>query len=498
MVGLRADDHWDATASGSPDAVLQTIDDAAVWIKQRLKSSGGSSKSLPMLCLDTDGAVCTWTRPEDTSPDMIASAIDQLEAGNDEDSLDAGMHSAMGERFPNLPLEVHYEALSDDQTSEGSRRVVIATPDIPARLLIDHLDSMGIRIGRVESLWSLIARTWDPGAPHRSSSRNAQRVISTDDPVCGSVILDPKQSRLIWTWSKEGRLIATGSMRIQPGSTGPVLQKDDLSRLCADWLGWASQLGVVPMRVVLVVPELEEGLDLPHIGSMFSKHWYSATVDLITEPDPILSTLRAIQGIEDDPFENDASQSPHSSLTFGGQLTHRPGRAHRSMYRWAGAALVFAGLGIGWTAWTLWSAGTETSTQAKQVRSEMVRNAMTLQPPIADIRGLTYELQARLNLLLAKSGPVSVTPTKPVMEELETISYVLGMSGIEIDSIQLTHTLVKVQIRVNDLQLAEQINEAFRSIDGSHLQWRTSPDLKNRGEQIEASYTATWDSGSTS
>ncbi len=84
------------------------------------------------------------------------------------------------------------------------------------------------------------------------------------------------------------------------------------------------------------------------------------------------------------------------------------------------------------------------------------------------------------------------------MEELETISYVLGMSGIEIDTIQLTHTLVKVQIRVNDLQLAEQINEAFRSIDGSHLQWRTSPDLKNRGEQIEASYTATWISGSTS
>lgn len=498
MVGLRADDHWDATSGGSPEAVLQTIDDAAAWIRQRLKAGSGSTKSLPMICLDTDGAICTWTRPEDTNPEMIASAIDQLDADSDEDALDGSMQSSMGERFPNLPLEVNYTSLSDDQTSEGSRRVVIATPDISVRLLIDHLDSMGIRIGRVESIWTLIAHAWDPGAPHRSTSRNSQRVVSTDDPVCGTVILDPSRSRLIWTWSKQGKLIASGSMRVQAGSTGPALQIDDLSRLCADWLGWASQLGVVPMRVVLVVPEVEEGLDRAQIGNMFSKHWASATVDLVTEADPILATLRAIQGIEDDSFADSIAQSSHSSPTFGGQLTHRAGRTHRSMYRWAGAALMFAGMGIGWTAWTYWNQGSQTASEAKVIRSKMVQKAMALQPPIIEMRGLTFELQARLNLLLAKSGPVKVTPTKPVMEELETISFVLGMSGIEIDSIQLTHTLVKVQIRVNDLQLAEQINEAFRSIDGSHLQWRATPGLKNRGEQIEASYTATWNSGSSS
>lgn len=497
MVGQHSDDHWDATTGGTPDAVLQTIEDAAIWIRQRLKAGSGSSKFLPMLCMDTDGAVCTWTKPEDTSPEMIASAIDQLDADHDDQALEGGYHSSMGERFPNLPLEVNYEALSDQQTSEGSRRAVIATPDIPARLLIDHLDSMGIRIGRVESIWTLIARVWDPGSPHRSSSRDSQRVISTDDPVCASVVLDPSRSRLIWTWSQKGELIASGSIRVQPGAEGPVLQTGDISRLCADWLGWGSQLGVVPMRVVLVVPEVESGLDRSQIGSMFAKHWSSATVDLISENDPVLTTLRAIQKIEDTDLE--PSSKPGSDH-FGGQLTNRPGRSHRSMYRWASVALIVASAGIGWTAWSLWSRGSETSAKARTVRSGMVEQAMTLQPPIADMRGLTFELQARLNLLLAKSGPVTVTPSKPIFEELETISFVLGMSGIEIDTIQLTSTAVKVQVRVDsdDLQLAEQINEALRTIEGSNLLWRATPDLKTRGTQIEASYTATWNTGSTS
>jgi hypothetical protein len=301
LAGIRlirhsADDRWDATVGGSTDAVLETIEDGAVWIRQRLKSGSGSSKSLPLLCLDTDGAVCTWTKPEDTNPEMIAAAVDQLDAGHDDEGLEGGYQSTMGERFPNLPLEVHYESLADDQTSEGSRRAVIATPDVPARLLIDHLDSMGIRIGRVESIWSLIARAWDPGAAHRSSARDSQRVVSTDDPVCGSVILDPSRSRLIWTWSKQGQLIAAGSMRVGHGAQGLAITSSDLSRLCSDWLGWASQLGVAPMRVVLVIPEIEDGLDRNQIGSVFAKHWPTATLDLVTESDPILATLRAVQG----------------------------------------------------------------------------------------------------------------------------------------------------------------------------------------------------------
>jgi len=496
MVGSHADDHWNATAGGTPDAVLETIDDAAVWIKQRLKAGGGSAKSLPILCLDTDGAICTWTKPEDTDPDMIAAAIDQLDADHDELSLDGGVHSSMGERFPNLPLEVHYESLSDEQTSEGSRRAVVATPDVPARLLIDQLDSMGIRIGRVENIWALIAAAWDPGAPHRSTSsraRDAQRVISTDDPVCGCIVLDPNRSRLIWTWSKCGQLIAAGSMRVGQTSQGHTLHQSDLSRLCADWIGWASQLGVAPMRVVLVMPDTDEGLDQSQIASQFASHWPMATTDLITDPDPILATLRATLMISEN-----GQDIPAGKNASGSELTNRPGRSHRSMYRWAGVALVLAGAAVGWTGITLYGQGSETRRQAKSIRSQMVQQIMKLQPPISDLRLPTAELQARLNLLVARTGPMQVTPTKPILEELDTISFVLGMSGIEIDTIQITHTVVKLKIRTADLALAEQINEALRAIDGSHLQWRATPELNNRGNQIEATFTAVWNNGSTS
>jgi hypothetical protein len=168
------------------------------------------------------------------------------------------------------------------------------------------------------------------------------------------------------------------------------------------------------------------------------------------------------------------------------------------MYRWAGAALILGAAAVGWTAMTLYAQGSKTASEAKRVRSEMVGEIMKLQPPITDLRLPTAELQARLSRLVSRTGPMQVTPTKPVLEELETISFVLGMTGIEIDSIQLTHTLVKVKIRTKDLSLAEQINEALRSIEGSHLQWRPQPELSNRGEQIEATFSAVWNTGSSS
>ena len=491
LVGGHSDDHWNATTGGTPEAVLETIDDAAVWIRQRLKSGGGASKLLPILCLDTDGAVCTWTKPEDTTPEMINAAIDQLDSDH-EDDLEGTIPSSMGERFPNLPLEVNYESLSHEQTSDGSRRAVVAAPDIPARLLIDQLDSMGIRIGRVENIWSLIAQSWDPGAPHRSSSssssRASQRVISTDDPICGCVVLDPHRSRLIWTWSKEGQLLAAGSMCVNQGAEGPQFHESDLSRLCADWIGWASQLGVAPLRVVLVLPEHEDGLDANQFGSVFTKHWPTATTDLVTDPDPILATLRAALTIQEGATEQ------HSQS----DLSNRPGRSHRKMYRWAGAALVIAGVAVGWTATSLYAQGSATMDEAKSIRSGMVEEIMKLQPPITQLRLPTVELQARLDRLISRSGPMQVTPTKPILEELETISYVLGMSGIEIESIQLTHTLVKIQIRVNDLALAEQINQSLRSIEGSNLQWRPQSELSRRGNLIEAAFSAVWNTGSSS
>lgn len=486
MVGAHADDHWDASSGGTPDAVLETIDDAAVWIRQRLKSGGGSPKTLPILCLDTDGAICTWTKPEESSAEMISAAIDQMEMGSD-DELEGAYHSSIGERFPNLPLEVNYESLSDEKTSDGSRKAVVATPDVPARLLIDQLDSMGTRIERVENIWSLIARCWDPGSPSRSSVRDSQRVISEETPVAASVVVDPHRARLLWTWSKDGELLAAGSMRIGHNADGLTLQQSDLSRLCADWIGWASQIGVAPLRVVVVLPDEQDGLDRSEISSAFSKHWPGATMDLVHEADPILKTLRTSLELDD-----------HSASSVGTVLTNRPGRSHRSMYRWAAAALLVASVAIGWTGWTLYSRGSETEDRAKSVRSTMVEQIMTLQPPINDLRLPTAELQARLNLLVAKTGPVQIAPTKPVLEELETISYVLGMSGIEIDNLQISQTLVKVKIRTENLSLAEQINEALRSIKGSHIQWRATPDLNRRGDQIEATFTGVWNTGSSS
>ncbi len=482
LVGANTDDRWSAPSSADPDSALDTIDEAGDWIRARLKASAGPSKQLGTLCLDADGSVCAWARPEDASAALIRSSIEDLEEPGEEDALDAPATSALGERFPNLPLEVDFTALDSAQASDGARAAVLATPDVPARLLIDKLDTLGIRVARVESVWHRIAIAWDPNAPHRGSSRDSSRIVSSEDPICASVIVDPDRSRALWVWSRGGALITCGSMRLAHDEHGdPVMSTDALARLTTDWLGWASQLGVAPRRVVIVMPRDEDGVTSSQIGSAISEHWAGATTDLIHDEDPILTTMRAAIGVE---RGEDISE-----------LTNRPGRTHRSMYRWGGAALAAAAIAVGIGAYGMYARAGAINDEARSIRSSTSATITGLNPPLRTPGYPIPELEQRRVELQNRAGPVRVTPNKPIMRELETVSFVVGMPGIEIEQILMTNTSVKMTIRCDDLSLAERVNEALSTIDGSALQWRPSPDLTNRGGKIQADYTALWDTG---
>lgn len=482
LTGANTDDRWSAPSSADPDSALDTIDEAGDWIRARLKAAAGSSKQLGTLCLDADGSVCAWARPEDASAELIRSSIEQLEGPGEEDTLDAPAVSALGERFPNLPLEVDFMSLDAGQASDGARAAVLATPDVPARLLLDKLDALGIRVGRVESVWHRIAVAWDPNAPHRSSSRDSSRIVSSEDPICASVIVDPDRSRALWVWSRAGSLITCGSMRLAHDEHGhPILTTNALSRLTADWLGWASQLGVAPRRVVVVMPRGEDGVTGSQIGSAIAQHWPGATADLIHDEDPILTTMRAAFGVE-----RGEDISP---------LTNRPGRTHRSMYRWGGAGLAITAIAVGIAAYRMYARAGVISDEARSIRSSMSATITALTPPLRTPGYPVPELEQRRVELQNRAGPVRVAPNKPVMRELETMSFVIGMPGIEIEQIALTSTSVKLTVRCDNLSLAERVNEALSSINGSNLQWRPSPDLTNRGGKIQADYTALWSTG---
>jgi len=479
LTGIHADDRLETDTSGAALGVLESVDQAAGWIKSRLRAGSGSSRRLDALCLDADGSVCSWARGEDADAELIRSAVDQYGAEGDDDTLEGAGHSTLGERFPDLPLEVDYQPLDPSHASKGARRAVLATPDVPARLLLDRLDAMGIRVGRVETIWHQIARAWDPGAPHRSSVRDSTRVVSSEEPLCAAVVVDHERSRALWVWSRLGALIAAGSMRLAPGAEDPF-DAPAMARLVNDWLGWSAQLGVSPRRVVLVAPD---GASAPSSGlsARVERHWPDATTDLIVDHDPVLTTIRA---------NIDAGAGEGI-----GPLTHRRGRAHRSMYRWGAGALLMGAALVGVGAYLLLERAGRINDDAAAIERETFEELSAFDPAIANSPFPQGELRQRLRELSTRAGPIEVTESKPMMEALEALSFVIGMPGIEVRSIDLTITSAQLSLFLDDLALAERINEALRSIEGSGLEWSASPDLTTRGERIQAVYRATWDGG---
>lgn len=498
LIGPHTDDTWRAGSGADPTLILESVKEAAGWVKERLGASGKAGE-LDMLCLDADGAVCSWVKPDEADPTLLDAAITNSTQSHDPDALEPEPHAGLSDRFPKLPLELSYEPLDADETSTGSRAAVMATPDVPGRLLKDALDAAGVRVERFTTIWHALAAVWDPGA--NSASRSAQRVVSSDTPIAAVIAMDPSDGRLIWTWSREGRLICAGSARVRlaPGEheTQAILRDEDISRLSSDWLGWSSQLGVSPSRIVVVgepaqvtPPEDPEqgqsssiGLTGAQVGGALNRAWPEATIDLLGHSDPIAETLRLI-----------ATGARGEALTTLTQLTQRPTRVHRSMYRWAGFALTGVAAIVCLFAYQLFSSANAIRSETKQINNQRTELLSAFDPALIMSPLPSRTLETTLQQMQRSQGPIVVAQAKPILQELETISFVLGIPGIEIDKITLNNRNVTAVVRVENIGQAEQINQSLKIIEGSNLVWR-SMNPANRGEKVQATYLASWDDG---
>jgi hypothetical protein len=514
MLSAHSDEQWVAGASVDTSLISQSVDEGAQWIRDRLEAAD-QSRQLSMLCLDPDGAVCSWVKPEDADPTLLDAAITNSDDEIDHDALEAVVHSGLSERFPKLPLELSYELLDPDETSSGSRSAVMALPDVPGRLLKDQLDAMGIRVEKFTTIWHAIASVWDPGAGQSVTS--AQRIVASDAPIVAVIVVDPVDGRLIWTWSRQGKLITAGTQRItmahQEHDRVPMIRNEHIARLSSDWLSWSSQLGVAPSRVLFVgkpaqIKELDAlgsetgeqgssespttadsgsnnlaGLSAGEIGSAISRSWPDATIDLLEHDDPVGETLSKI-----------ATKQRGQDLFTLTNLGNRPTRVHRSMYRWAGMALTMVAIMISIVAYQFLTQADEIRDRTRDIDARKMELITDYDPELARSSYITFDLQKKLEQLRNSGRPLRITQSKPILEELETLSYVFGIPGIEINNIKLTNTAVIVTARVENLILAEQLDQGLESIKGLHLRWNT-PNFKSitSGEQkIEATYTGQW------
>lgn len=493
LVGAHSDDAWAAPAGIAPS---EAAGEGANWVRTTLAETS-KSRSIAVLCLDADGAVCSWVSAPSTDAELVRATIESAAGTGFED--DGGLEGGSHGRFPDLPGETSYEPLGEPGGSGQQRLAVLAVPEVPARMLIDELDTRGVRVGRSISLWHAAAQAWDPSGP---ASNGVARTPAVADhaPATAVVLIDPEAPRLVWCWTLRGALIAGGSIRLRASReedhTGAVVTSASLGRLASEWLSWSVQLGVAPDRIVCVGSvdaDAEGGLDAAAVGDAIGSRWPGASVAVVDDPDPIGTTLRRLVAAEDLGRTTPSEAGPaRSSLTA---LTGRPTRAHRSMHVWAGVALAIGAVGVAAAAFQVWGDKGAIDRETKTVRDERQAMLTEIDPTIAASFFPMRELEALVTRERTALAPDSGFPVPPpVMDQLEIVSLVLGMPGIELVMIDIRSPVgVQAQVRVEDIAMAEDLDQALRAVEGSNVRWSTfRTETRRNDDKITVTFNSTW------
>lgn len=493
VVGAQTDDTWHAPP-GTLDRQVFTA--AASWIGDRLNGRL-TGRTLDRLCLDVDGAVCSWITAASAEPKLVRAVIEQESVHDADDPFaDAGHNGAA--RFPDLPGEVDFEALPAGRLADDgpARTPVFAVPDVAARVFMDALDESGVQVGSCLTLWQAMLKAWAS-----VSAPSGGRVVAENSPVVAVVLCVPGD-RVIWAWGRAEAPIAAGAFRIRPAGGPPdrLLEdgqpqdepgRDDGAdaaiggRLAADWLAWSAQIGKAPARVVWVGPVgAGPGLEGGEITSALRRAAPGATVDVIDEEDPVGLTLRRLAE------RLDAGKEHPAPADHLGALSNRPGRMHRAMYRWLAILLLAASAAMGALAWDFWQQRARALAAITEVRANQRALLEAEAPDLANDRLALLHLRERVS---QARGPatVDIPPPKPVVHELETLAFVLGNPDYELIEIDITSLSITFRVRVDDTMAFEQLQQSLFGIGGSNIAW-TPLNPRQVGGRIEVSGSGTW------
>ena len=546
----RASSH-SANQDSNPANSSFTVAPQAVarFIAAELQSVRGPA-SLALMCLDAEGAVASWvaspTRDRGAIASLIRMGTNNGLAGNDSGDSEASRSKATPlEYFGTDPLASSIEPFVADTidrtnpsnpsnssllgklrlrtgaSSKSSRAAtasdfkpserlgVLAMIDAPARVIIDELDALDIPVESVSSVWHALAASLDP---------TPESVDPAFAPLI-AIVVGTLDGRVLWVWSRARTLVAAGSLRAvvtyasnldaadpaaSASESGPhvTLGADEAARITNDWLAWSAQLCVAPSRVIALLPEgHDDGQGARRFALRLGAAWQDATVDATLASDPLLAVLtRLAQRLDTTPISA-APATPATSLVG---LSTRPGRKHRSMVRWAAAVLLAASVLMIAASILVRSAASDSRAVADTWRGswrEQVQivypTALTPQPGKGPLAIISEEV-ARLGN--ANKPPPAIEPPMPVLEELETLSLILGNADVIVENIDLDSRAANIRILTlcRDVAYAERLELALNQIDGSWAAaWTMAPSgipLNARGTRPEFGVRATYTS----
>jgi len=516
LVGPGLDEAWSPPTEEVIDEqrVVETDRQAVRWVVERLRAAG-LRRELGAVCLDTDGALCLWASLPSTNPTVVAASLAQLRSQSGEaetEGAGGGLLTAVSDGV-GTDRSIQVLCPSDDCDSppqpagEGThapaeparRRLgVLSVPDVPARVILDELDRLGVGVDRVVSFWHAAAEAWDSRS---SAAPDSPRVAASQSVTTAVVVLDPS-GRMVWSWSIDGAVAAAGSMRLRstlhaepppvdPGGDGlarrvaepapePTLLvacgAPEAARLTADWLAWSSQLGTAPARIVLVGPQILSGegpgASLGVAAQALGRLWPSATLDAVAHDDPVGATLARL-----------ARGTPERGVgTPAGivELTERPGRPHRAWYRWAAVLVASAGVALGVLGHNMAQAAGRVLGKRAELASELttaLKGAEDLVPGLSSKPEPSGPLRGMVNQL--RQSRADIEPERPVLGELSLLLTALmeEEEPVKLDEVNLGDLSATARLLAPNSEAVPRVAARLRQADpvGAYrLIWRAS------------------------
>lgn len=514
LTGLRAEEVW-LPGNDVPDSASDPIGRASLlasWLRDRLAGSRGGPV-LDVLCVDADASACAWMGAPSYESRVVEAVLRQrTEQGSDGEGLQPSslstVASVLGDR-----AEVGVQAIAvaapaarrfaiggpkrgagtrQGPQGAGVRVPVIAIPDATIRVLTDELDRLGVRLGSVMSIWHGISLAWDSGWSRVESSKaRDDRVVSDTVSTQASVVVDADSGRLLWVWSRAGSLVAAGSILVPTESdqerTWANLTPGHAARLATEFLSWGVQTGASPARTIVVAPESDS---VGAFGRALAEAMPNTSVDVAIDSDPIGATMRRLaERVDVRAPDND---DPRSVLLA---LGSRPSRAHRSMYRWAAISVALLAMCVAIAGWRTSQATAKIRGAAGQARARASEAVANVRPEIAGSPFMAVDLETELLAARRQSMPPDAfQPARPILRELEGLSFLLAMPTLTLEDVELTQNNGRVTFFVPDTAMAQEIEAACRDLDGLSILWKADirTEAGSGDRRVRCSLTGPW------
>ncbi len=511
-------DRWmfPSIQSDDRDELLAGIKAAATWAAGRAGELNAGT--IDAFVLDADGTLCSWLASPSQDPQAIAALLRQAAMSQGDDAQHAAIesipHLAINPDLQ-LPSGVTIEPLtpdiapqerytsSDQNDTHGQRLGVITVNDATARIFLDELDEAGVEVHRISTIFHAMVAVLDSANPTRGASVHSSDILEDQTvTTTAQILLDHDAGKLLWTWAQHGRLVAAGAHRLitkvspaserdhsrQPAHTHVQLEQADLAQLAAAWIAWATQLGYSPAKIRVLLPEdAWHATDDQSLGQALAAIWPHATLDIVFEDNPVEVVLERYNRLCGSAHASNQQAAPACAASRLRTLEERPSKQHRSMYHWSALAITAAALGMGVFAWQTHRASKAALEQAQSIRTQWRDIARDIMP--ASAKGqkaqpsfdsiVIQDLQSELAKRTAAVAPIKIEPEKPILQELETLSFVLGNPDYKLEQLSITPLGVMMTLTVPDTAAYEDLAAALNHISGSSIGKWTPKIIRN-------------------